>query len=110
MIRLIERVKFSDPNTLESQLALQAKRFIRRHPLLLCPEVSVAFSAPLNRVQDVYTNRSGASPEWSSERLADRFDEGYRLDVGALDGFVPAACHQEVELSFIKPKRPNVGG
>jgi hypothetical protein len=110
MIRLIERVKFSDPNTLESQLALQAKRFIRRHPLLLCPEVSVAFSAPLNRVQDVYTNRSGERPEWSAERLGDRFDEGYRLDIGALDGFVPAACHQEVELSFMKRKRPNVGG
>jgi hypothetical protein len=41
---------------------------------------------------------------------ADGFDEGYRLDVEALDGFVPEACHQEIEISFMKWKNPNAAG
>lgn len=100
MSRLVSRLSFTDPNTLESQLALCSKRFMRSMPFMLCPENSVAFSAPVNRVQDVYENRSGANPEWSIRRLADRFDEGLRIDIAALDGFIPSSCHQEVELSF----------
>lgn len=98
--RLVPQLSFSDPNTLESQMALRARQFSRKNPAMLCPENSVAFSAPINRVQDVYENRSGASPEWSTERLAAKFDSGFRIDVAALDDFVPSACHQEVELSF----------
>jgi hypothetical protein len=108
MVSLIRRLKFSDPNTLESQLAIRAKRFGRRHPCLLCPESSVAFSAPLNRVQEVYTNRAGENLEWSAGRLAERFDDGYRLDIATLDGFVPEACHQEIDVSLIRRKDPNV--
>lgn len=98
--RLAAESKFADPNTLESQLALQARKLARRHPFMLCPERSVAFSAPLNRVQEVYENRAGSNPNWSTERLADRFEKGLRIDVAALDGFVPSACHQEVELDL----------
>ena len=68
---------------------------------MLCSEQSVAFSAPVNRVQEVFENRSGANPELSTGRLADRFDQGLRIDISAMDGFVSSACHQEVALSFI---------
>lgn len=67
---------------------------------MLCPDSSVAFSAPMNRVQEVYENRAGTKPEWSTESLAGKFDLGLRVDVATLDGFVPSACHQEVELSL----------
>jgi hypothetical protein len=110
MASLIRTLPFSDPNTLESQLSLRAKGFHRSKPSLLCSETSVAFSVPMNRVQEVFENRTGDDPEWSVGRLADKFDKGYRLDTGALDGFVPAACHQEIEPSFIQRKSPNAGG
>jgi hypothetical protein len=95
---LISSLRFRDPNTLESGLSLQAKGLARRMHALLCPEYSVAFCAPLNRVQKVFENRAGQAPEWSPGRLADKFDEGFRVDVAALDGFLPSGCHQELEL------------
>jgi hypothetical protein len=110
MASLVRILPFSDPNTLESQLSLRAKGFRRGKASLLCPETSVVFSVPLNRVQEVFGNRAGDDPEWSIERLADKFDKGYRLDTGALDGFVPAACHQEIEPSFMMRKSLNAGG
>lgn len=97
---LVSGLRFRDPNTLESELSLQAKGLARRMHAMLCPECSVAFCAPLNRVQKVFENRAGHAPEWSPGRLADKFDEGFRVDVAALDGFVPSGCHQEVELPF----------
>jgi hypothetical protein len=109
MSSLVRTLPFSDPNTLESQLSLRTKYFRRSHPSMLCPETSVVFGVPLNRVQEVYENRASDDPEWSIERLADRFDKGYRFDIDALDGFVPAACHQEIGLSFMERKTPNVG-
>jgi hypothetical protein len=97
---LLGRMSFRDPNTLESQMSLQKSRFERRQPFLLCLEQSAAFSAPMNRVQSVYDNRSGEAAAFNLENLADRFDRGQRINVQALAGFVPSACHQEVELTF----------
>lgn len=97
---LIEGLDFNNPNSLESQMAMHAKQFASRFPALLCAETSLAFSNPLNRVQETFANRSGDSPAYSAGALADRFDRGQRINVQALDGFVPAACHQEVQLAF----------
>lgn len=100
ILHLLTRLQFEDPNTLESQLSLQARRLARRMPFLLCPEQSVAFSAPMNRVQEVYSNRSAVNAAYAPEALADRFDQGERINVRAFTGFVPSACHQEVGLTF----------
>lgn len=97
---LFRRLRFSDPNTLESQMSLQARHFARVTPCLLCWDKSVAFSAPLNRVQDVFDNRGGRQEAFSAENMSDLFERGQRIDVAALDGFVPTACHQEVNLHF----------
>jgi hypothetical protein len=97
---LIASLEFNDPNSLESRLANSVRQFARQHPFLLCFERSVAFSTPLNRVQDVFDNRVSANPEWSTARLADRFDQGERIKVSLLDGFVPSACHEEITLTF----------
>jgi hypothetical protein len=100
IVGLIDRLAFSDPNTLESKMAAETRRLTRRWPALLCYPVSVAFCTPLNRVQEVYLNRAGDAESFSPERLADLFAQGRRINVRALDGFVPNACHQEVELVF----------
>lgn len=97
---LCERLKFDSPSSLESQMSLHNRDFSRRQPALLCFTQSVAFSAPLNRVQEVFPNRTGSSQAFSAESLADLFDEGKRMDVRALTGFVPQACHQEIQPEF----------
>jgi hypothetical protein len=100
MASLLARLRFADPNTLESQMSLAARRFERDAPFLLCWETSAAFSVPINRVQAVYQNRAGERQDYSVENMANMFGRGWRIDVAALDGFVPAACHQEIELRF----------
>jgi hypothetical protein len=98
MLPTLRRLDFHDPNTLESNLALQAKKFARKLPSMLCPEVSIAFSVPVNRVQEVFENRSGTDPRWSTGTLADKFALGMRINVSKMDGLTPSACHQEMEL------------
>jgi hypothetical protein len=84
-------------------MSVNTRRLRRRYPFLLCWEASVAFSAPVNRVQQVFDNRSGGEAALSVNSLANLFDDGQRIDLGPLEGFVPNACHQEVSLSF-KPQ------
>ncbi len=102
MLRLFRGLEFSNPNTLESQMSIRAGRFARRTPYMLCWERSVAFSAPVNRVQTVFENRVGQREEFSLENMSAAFDRGQRIDVARLDGFVPSACHQEVRLSLVE--------
>jgi len=97
---LIGGLKFDSPSSLESEMSLRARQFSRRQPALLCCEHSVAFCTPLNRVQDVYRNRSSTASKFSVEHLAVHYEQGMRIDVHALAGFIPRACHQEVELDF----------
>jgi hypothetical protein len=100
IVPLVLGLEFSHPNSLESQLSVNAGRLRRRFPFLLCWDSSVAFSAPVNRVQEVFENRSGGEAELSVGSLADMFDSGKRLNFEAFEGFIPNACHQEVSLSF----------
>ncbi len=95
---LLGHLHFENPSTLESQMALRARSLAARFPDLICFDRSVAFCVPLNRVQDVYRNRASASERYSVETLADLFDLGRRIDVGALSGFTPRACHEEIDL------------
>jgi hypothetical protein len=102
LLRLLNRLSFQNPNTLEGQMATRADMFRRKSPYLLCYEQSVTFCNPVNRVQTVYANRAAAMPQYSTERLAKMFEGGYRIEVEAYTGFVPNACHQEVELVLQK--------
>ncbi len=97
---LLQGIEFENPSTLESQMSIRARDYASSHPALLCYEQSVAFSAPLNRVQTVFPNRTASSRQYSPDHLADLFDAGKRLNVAALEGFVPRACHQEIEPEF----------
>jgi glycosyltransferase involved in cell wall biosynthesis len=52
----------------------------------------------LNKVQAVNNNRAGSNPGWDAPALRQRFSKGQRVDVDAYAGFIPNACHQEVDL------------
>ncbi len=99
---LLARLDYRNPNELESALDA-AKGELARLPLLLCPPLSAAFCVPLNVVQRAFPNRAGRSATHTPDRLAALFDAGARIDVRALEGYTPTACHEEVDLPLIGP-------
>jgi len=102
VLPLLRDMPFKNPNTLEGEFAARAPRFHTSHPQLLCFGLSRAFCNPINLVQKVCQNRTGGKSDHSPERLAERFQTGARLDVGAYINFTPTGCHQEVPLHFVK--------
>lgn len=96
---LLTRHTFTNPNTLEAQLAACVHRFVHKS-YLLCHIHSLTFCNPINRVQKVYPNRSGEKVHVSPQQLGRLFDQGYRIAVEKYIGFIPDACHQEVELEL----------
>ena len=105
VLHLVSRMDFDNPNTLERGMAVRARRLAGRFPFLLCFAQSITFCNPINRVQEVYQNRSGGKAEFTTERLAVRFEQGQRIDIRSLAGFIPDGCHQEVELTFEGPEK-----
>ncbi len=101
VLPLLNRLRFRNPNQLESRMSMHRRDFICTHPYLLCFERSVSFTNPVNRVQQVEENRAGKSAANSTNALAEKFSEGKRIDVPSYSGFVSKSCHQEVELQFI---------
>lgn len=96
------QLPFWNPNSLEAKMAAGAWQFQIKYPYMACYQKSVAFSIPVNKVQNEFPNRYGVDYSHSIEELSQRFDEGEIIDIEKLNGFVPKACHQEVELSFRK--------
>jgi len=103
LIPLLRNFPYNNPNRLEQALSATSGLFARRLPTLLCFEQSLAFCAPVNKVQSILDNRSGAQEEYSSEALNALFLDGYRIDVSALSEFIPSAAHVEIELPLSKP-------
>ncbi|WP_094584263.1 hypothetical protein [Synechococcus sp. BO 8801] len=98
LIGLLRTLPYTNPNRLEQVLSSSSSLFALGKPDLLCFEQSVAFCAPINKVQTILDNRAGASDDYSSEALLERFLAGQRVDVAALKDFVPRAAHEEIEL------------
>ena len=87
LTRLLEQLPFTNPKTLEGHMVEHSALFRANHPALLCYKQAVTF-------------RTGATPEYAADHLADLFDQGYRVRVAAYAGFVPSACQQEVDLLY----------
>ena len=102
MMPFLEYLDFNNPNTLESRMAAHKHLFAKTAPSLLCPEFSLTFCIPVNKVQNVCNNRAGNETGYSSDALAKKYEEGYRIDVAHYVGFVPNACHQEIPMEFKK--------
>ena len=94
---------YGGPNELETALANNAGKLFTKKTHLMCFNKSVAFCAPVNKVQTIAKhNRAGNKKHLSSKYLAERFAEGWRVDMNEFYGFVPVSAHQEVELHLKK--------
>jgi hypothetical protein len=102
LIPLLRDMDFRNPNTLEAELATTRDTVADRHPLLLCFERSVAFSAPLNLVQQEFPNRSRGGADCSVEALSQLFDQGLRLDVAAWNDHTARGAHEEIDLKLVR--------
>jgi glycosyltransferase involved in cell wall biosynthesis len=91
----------ANPNSLEAFLDANKDQFRQNQGDLLCFSTSVAFCNPVNVVQTEWLNRSRSNYNESVCELIRKFDLGYRIDLSPFRNFVPHACHQEVELSFV---------
>jgi glycosyltransferase involved in cell wall biosynthesis len=100
IVDFLSRRDFSNPNTLESQLALTGQ-FRQTRPKLLCFSTSVTFCNPVNKVQDVFPdNKAGSDEQNTVENLARLYQQGLVIDVNRYDGFTSHGVHQEVQLYF----------
>lgn len=95
---------FGNPNTLEVYLNDNKTTFYQKK-FLLCNQYSYTFRNPVNKVQTIFNNRAGETFYYPLEDLKKMFSLGYRVDVEEYSGFVPNACHQEVELKFNKKEQ-----
>lgn len=93
---------FVNPNTLEAYLNNHKMAFYHLRKFLLCNQYSSTFCNPVNKVQTIFNNRAGETFYYSPDELREMFTQGYRIDVEEYSGFMPNACHQEVELKFEK--------
>lgn len=103
VLALLRHMPFNNPNRLEQGLSVARLLFTKRKPQLACFDQSVAFCAPVNKVQSVVDNRAGSKVEYSSEELNRWYLAGTSLAVEELDNFVPNACHQEIPLPLRQP-------
>lgn len=96
LLTLLGPAPFIHPTALQDALVLARGRISR--PRMLCHEASVAFTAPINRVQTTHATRVGNDPSMSTDVLLERYIQGDRIDLDALVGFVPTGCDQEIRL------------
>jgi len=102
ILPLLKRLDFDNPNILEGLMAANAQLYTQNKPTLLCYEQSVTFCNPVNIVQTVCNNRAGGDQRYSTDKLAEMFEEGFRINVRQYSDLVSNSCHQEVELKFHK--------
>jgi hypothetical protein len=106
IIGLLRTLPYANPNRLEQVLASSSSLFSIKYPDLLCFDRSVAFCAPINKVQTIFDNRAGDNQDYSSDALLERFVNGQRVDVEALRDFLPHAAHVELDLPMTTVAEP----
>ena len=95
---LLENSIYKNPNELESQLYANLWQFYNK-PKLLSYHRSIAFCAPMNKVQNVaLNNRFSNINMFSEESMLTMYKNGFRIDPARFEGFVSNGCHQEVAL------------
>lgn len=98
LIHWFRDLVFNNPNELEAGLYHYSYYFYGK-PKLLSYCTSVAFCAPMNKVQNVaLNNRSNNMNMFSQESMLTMYKNGFRINPIEFDRFISNGCHQEVAL------------
>ena len=89
-----KHLQYSNPNTFEGELQTIKHTFVVPEVCITGVE-SFLFNNPLNRVQEVYANRS---ENVTTESLLGLWNQGLEIDIDALGGVLNTAAHFVVEL------------
>ncbi|WP_173179008.1 glycosyltransferase [Desulfosarcina ovata] len=96
---IVKQFPFRNPNTLEALFDKQKGKFSKLGKKnQLCFAHSVCFSNPINLVQSSWNNWSEGKDIHSIDALAQKFDDGYRIDVERYEPMTPVSSHQVVNL------------
>ena len=101
MKKFIEAWTFPNPNWMEWYMDMSKNNLINRS-LSACFALSVAFSAPMNTVNQNNNNRSSLKKEYSVGALLKKYQEGYRINPIKFYHYLPRGAHEEVEFCFLK--------
>ena len=102
---ILETGNYNNPNELEYLLSINSVIFHKKY--LLCYENSVAFSNPINKVQNVNKNKFAVEHSYSAEYLLSMFLDEFRIETTSFEDFMPHGCHEETELLFVKGENKN---
>lgn len=89
---------FSNPTELEAGLAARANRF--KPEWMASPPRSCCVSLPHNVVSVSSGNPRGGNPDWQPAALCEKYLDGWRIDLDAMDWSNIVGAHQEVPLKF----------
>ena len=95
---IIDQTNYTHPNSLESIMAHQSRYYATSHPMLGCFKHSVAFCAPMNKVQSTHNNRSSGVSQFSPEKLLTIFEKGVRIDSEKFIGMKVNSPHMEIDF------------
>lgn len=99
IVKLIKKVSFSNPNTLEGGLQMfdnfpKEIMFAYKHSCLV--------NSPNNIVNTTYPNRQGEKHSLSTKELNDKFLNNEVIDYNAIDFLSVDGAHYELEFKFKK--------
>ncbi|MCG8528487.1 MAG: glycosyltransferase [Opitutales bacterium] len=95
-----------NPNQLEHFLHSKREAAGVNFPKLGCFKKSVAFSNPLNLVQQQSQNRSGSEVNYSALELANDFLAGKRIDTDKFWGLKTRGAHQNEAIQWVDSAEP----
>lgn len=101
MNKFVKTRFFTNPNLMEWYLDISKGRFSDRCQSA-CFKISVAFSAPMNTVEDKNTNKVANKNNYSIDNLLEKYLNGYRINPYKFYKYIPSGAHQEVEFEFVK--------
>jgi hypothetical protein len=86
---LLKNAEYNNPNSLEGLLSHCSSLFSFSTPMLFSYKTSVAFCAPMNKVQDTApNNRFSGINIYSPRNMLKMYENGFRVDWKKFNGFI----------------------
>lgn len=98
VVRMLEPHTFPNPTALECALVEGCFQIAASRPLMACYPHSVYVGNPVNRVSEQSNVRYGQTYPVTAAECAEKFAEGLRIDLDALNFSAVNGAHSEVEL------------
>lgn len=101
---LLPLLDFSFANPTQFEAGLDGRRDRLQVEWMTSPQHSCCVSLPHNVVSTDSNNPRGSNPHWQPGWLAEMFEQGWRIDLAAMDFSDVIGAHQEIPLRFHHPE------